>query len=129
MRIRILIDPHFLAFKSDGVDYQRILVPLSDLFSKERRVGVVGMLSIRVDGDQSVIAIEIEKGDLMSALQNFKRKAAGVVARNPTDDAEAFRIDGRSEVVLQSRLACRRQRKLEARKVFPDVASRLSGFG
>ena len=76
---------------------------MTEFFSEERRVWIFGMLALRVDGNETVVAIPVEESDFVGALQNFKRKAAGVVPGNPSEDAKALRIDRGGEVMFQRR--------------------------
>src|SRR5215831_8940198 len=81
------------------------------------------MLPVRINRDEPVIAVEIEECDLIVSLQDLERKSAGVMPRNPTQDAQTLRIDCRGQIVLQCRFTCRGQRQLESRKIFPYIAN------
>ena len=107
MRIRVFIDPDAFFFETDGVDDQSIAVPAAKLFAEERRIGIVGMLAIRVDWNQPIVGVPVKERDLPAALQDLERQPAGVMTRNSADDAETLRIDGRRQIVLQRRLARR----------------------
>src|SRR5262245_61304380 len=102
---------------------------MSEFSSKERRVGIVGVLALRIDRYQAVVAVPIKKRDLLRAVQDFERQAAGVMTRNSTDDAQTFGIDRRGEIVLKRRFAGRRQRQFESRKILADVSNgfRIAG--
>jgi hypothetical protein len=79
------------------------------------------MLALRIDRNQAIVAVPIQKRDLVRALQYFESKPARVVARDAAENAEALRIDGRGEVVLQRGFARRRQRELKAWQVLGDI--------
>ena len=82
-------------------------------------------LQLGVDRDQTEIAVPVQEHDLVRALQNFERQAAGVVPRDAADDAEALGIDGRGQVVLERRLAGRRQRQLPPGRSLPMLPTGL----
>ena len=111
---------------SDGIDHQRVALPVPDLLAEERRVGVFGMLAA-VDGNQTVIAVEIHKRDQFGRLHDHEWQAAGVVPRNSAGDAERFGVVGGGDVVFPRRLTLRSEGQLESGKVFADVADGLGG--
>src|SRR5215510_7657675 len=124
VRICVFIDPHFFILEADGIDHQGVSLPMTNLLPEEGWVGIVGMLAIRIDRNQTKIAIPVKKCDFLCSLQNFKGQTAGVVAWNATNDAKTLGINSRRQIMLQRRLSSRRQRKLQSRKVLADVADR-----
>src|SRR5678809_1021406 len=109
----------------DRVDHQGVVFPTAKLLSKERGIGILGMLPVRIDGNQTEVAVPIQERDLVGALQYLEWQAAGVVARNAADDAQRLRIDRRRQVAFERCLACRREGELPAGQVLADVASWL----
>ena len=85
------------------------------------------MLPRPVDRDQPEVTVPIQKRDLPCALQDLERKTAGVVPRDPADDAERFGIDRLCQIVLDRGLPGRGQRQLEPRQILSDVASMTRG--
>src|SRR5215831_4995507 len=81
------------------------------------------MFPFSVDRNQSVIAVPIQKGNFLCAVQNFKWQAAGVVSWDTSNDAQALGIDRCGQVVLQRGFTGRRKRKFESGKIFADVAN------
>ena len=59
VRVCVFVDPDFLVFEADRVDYQGIALPVPKLFTKERRIGIAGMFARRIDGDEPVVAVPV----------------------------------------------------------------------
>ena len=41
VRVGVLVDPDLLLFEADRIDHERVALPFTQLFSEERRIGVV----------------------------------------------------------------------------------------
>lgn len=67
------------------------------------------------------VGIHIQEQHAIGVLDDLEGQGARAVTRNPTDDAQGFWIDGRSQIVLQGRGSGRCQRQLESRQVLADV--------
>ena len=72
VRTAVFIRPHLLVFEPDGVDDQGVSVPMTKFFAKEGGVRVIGMLAIRIQGNEAVVAVPVEERQLVRALQNFE---------------------------------------------------------
>ena len=57
MRIGVLVDPDLLLFEADRIDDQRVAFPPAKLLAEERWIGIVGVLAVRVDRNEAVIAV------------------------------------------------------------------------
>ncbi len=84
---------------------------MSNLLAKERGIGIGRMLARRVNGNQPKVVVQIEKDQFLTSLQDLERKPAGIVSGSAPNDAEALRIDGRGQIMLQRSFARRRQRQ------------------
>src|SRR5437762_14340495 len=87
------------------------------------------MLALRIDRYQTIVAVEIEERDFLRPLQNLERQPAGIMPRNSADDAQALRVDGCREVMLQRRFSCGRERQYQSGKVLGDVPARYRVTG
>src|SRR5215467_2347333 len=83
------------------------------------------MFTLGVDRDQAIVTVPVEEGYFLGALQNFERKAAGIVTRDPTKNTQALGIDRGCEVMFQSRLSGGRQRKLQPGQILRHIADWL----
>src|SRR4029434_7264247 len=117
VRVGVLVDPDLLVLEPDRIDDERVTLPAAQLLTEERRIGIVRVLAFGIDGDQAEIAVPVHERDLVGALQNLERQTAGVVPRNPANDAETLGIDGRGEIVFQRRFTRRREWELPSREI------------
>src|SRR6266705_1140882 len=74
-----------------------------------------------IDRYQTIVAVPVKKRDFLGSLQNFERQTTGIVPRDPANDAQALRIDGRCKVMVQRRLAGGRQWQLQSWKILGDI--------
>src|SRR4030095_13049593 len=121
----VLVDPDLLVLESNRVDHQRVAFPPPQFLAKERRRGIVRVLALGIDGDQAKVAVPVQERDLVGALKNLERQTAGVVPRNAAENAEAFGIDCRCQIVCECGFAGRRQWQLPPGKILADVATGL----
>ena len=64
--------PRPFVLEPDGIDHQGVAFPVAQFFAEERRVGIFGMFSLRIDGDQAIVAVEIEERDLFAPCSTSK---------------------------------------------------------
>src|SRR2546428_9328690 len=70
--IGVLVDPDLLILKSYGVYDQRIPLPTAYFLAEKSRVRVFGMLPLRIDGNQTITAVPVQKGHFPGPLQNLE---------------------------------------------------------
>src|SRR5690348_7591502 len=97
---------------------------MPELLAEERRIRIFGMFSIRVNRNEAVVAVKVEKCNFLISLQDFEGQPARIMSRNSAKDTEAFRIDRSGEIVPQSGFTGRRQRQLESWKILSDISDR-----
>ncbi len=123
VRAAVFVGPDLRVLEPDRIDHQSVSIPVAQFFAEKRRVRIFSMFAIRIERDQTVVAIPVKERHFLGALQNFKRQAAGVVPRDPADDAQRLGIDGCRDVVLPGRLTGWRQRQFQIRKILRYVAA------
>jgi len=98
--IGVLIGPCFLFFEGDGIDHERIALPTADLFAKEGRVWVSGVLSA-IERYETISRVPVEEDGVIGTLQQLEGKAAGIVSWQTADDANSLGVHSMFEVVFQ----------------------------
>ena len=126
VRIRVLVGPSAGVFKRNGIDHQRVAIPVTHFVAKEGRIGIFGVLAA-IGRNQAIGCVPIEKGNMIGTLKELEGQRTGVVTRNAADNAETLGINGVLDVIFERGSTCLGEGQFVAGQILSDIPDRFVG--